>query len=39
MDCWLASIGWFLAGAGASLAALALIPPRWRARSRAGESR
>ncbi len=38
-DCWLASIGWFLVGAGAALAALNLIPAGWRARPRAGESR
>lgn len=40
-DCWLASIGWFLVGAGAALAALNLIPARWRwrVRPRGGESR
>ena len=38
-DCWLASIGWFLVGAGAAVAALELIPARWRPRTRGGESR
>lgn len=38
-DCWLASIGWFLVGAGAAVAALEMIPARWRSRTRGGESR
>ena len=32
MECWAASIGWFLVGAGFVLAGSSLLPERWRAR-------
>ncbi len=32
MECWAASIGWFLVGIGVALAASGFIPARWQAR-------
>lgn len=30
MECWVASMGWFLVGAGFVLAVSSLLPERWR---------